>query len=79
MFWGRPDDLFTGMTLRDFDLAVRGYNDRMYDERYLLAWHAANLMGCWVKRPPSPAKLMGEDRNATKSLDELRGAPRKRK
>lgn len=62
-FWGRRDDIDTGMTLREFDLFVRGSSIKFEREQEMLAWHAANLMSMWAKKGTkiTPAKLMGKD------------------
>jgi hypothetical protein len=62
-FWGREDDIETGMSLREFDIYSRGYQNRISNQQELLAWHAANIMNMWTKKGSSvsPAKLLGKD------------------
>lgn len=61
-FWGKPYDIYTGMTLREFDLFVQGYQKRLDADRELIAWHASCLMNCWVKKRVSPDDLLGKKR-----------------
>jgi hypothetical protein len=71
-FWGRADDITTGMTLAELDLAVEAYRHRIEMQHELLAWHAANIMNMWTKRGRSITadKLMGRE-NTQLSPQEL--------
>lgn len=61
-FWGRSDDINTGMTLREFDLYVRGYQQRNKDEWRRTAWSTAYLLNAWVSKGNfTAAKLLGEE------------------
>lgn len=62
-FWGSADDIYTGMTLREFDLYAQGFKQRTEMNQELLAWHAANVMNMWTKKGHSitPAKLLGKE------------------
>jgi hypothetical protein len=71
--WGHPDDIYTGMTLSEFDIYVRGHMKRMETNQELLAWHAANLMNCWTKKKVTADKLLGRKETANpQSFEELR-------
>lgn len=59
-FWGRPDDVWTGLTLRDFDDIARGYESRADRELDLVATHAAWIINCWVKKGVKPHQLTGK-------------------
>ena len=70
-FWGRPDDIYTGMTLREFDLYGQGYRERVEQQvdlaKNMLAWHAANVMNCLVKRRVTADQLLGKGDQLTPS------------
>jgi len=53
------------MTYGEFLLYVDGRSENLRDERRLLAWHAANIMSMWSKKPIKPSKLLGETRSVT--------------
>jgi hypothetical protein len=59
-FWGRPDDVWSGMTLREFDDVARGYESKADRELDLVATHAAWIINCWVKKKVKPHKLTGK-------------------
>lgn len=77
-FWGRADDISTGLSLRELDLVVRGAQARAEREQRLVAWHAANVMNMWAKRGTkiTADKLLGKDesnvdpRELTRQLQE---------
>ena len=64
-FWGKPDDIYTGLTLAEFDALARGYQKRMQDMQELLAWHAANTMSMHAKKGTriTPDKLLGRNKD----------------
>jgi len=64
-FWGRADDISTGLSLFEFDQVMRGAKLRMDRDQQLAAWHAANIMGMWAKRGSriTPDKLLGNDKS----------------
>lgn len=66
-FWGRPDDIYTGLTLREFDLFVQGKTKEVERSQEMLAWHAANIMSMWAKKGSkiTPAKLLGRSESIT--------------
>ena len=53
-------DQFGRLTPGEFEELSAGYNWRQYENRKLLAWHAANLMNVWTKRNVTVNKLMGK-------------------
>lgn len=61
-FWGDAGDIYSGMSLREFDLFVQGYQKRLEVNREVLAWHAACIMNCWTKRKVSVEDLLGKKR-----------------
>jgi hypothetical protein len=70
-FWGHPGDIDTGLTLREFDYCVEAYSRRMEGVQAMMAWHAANIMNVWTKRPVQPEKLLGKQKKI--DLDEFMG------
>lgn len=51
---------------------MRGYAKRMEHNHELLAWHAANMMNCWVKKKVTVDRLLGrKEDQAPQSLAEL--------
>jgi len=53
-------------------LACKGYGKRIDTQRTLLAWTQRNLMGCWVKRPPSINRLLGKPSLLGKSKEHVK-------
>lgn len=70
-FWGKPDDVSTGLTLRELDLLIRGRQKRESADYRQLATLAYWLLGAWVKRPPKPEKLMGEKTGTSTDADDF--------
>lgn len=66
------------MTLREFDIYVRGYTKRIEHGRELLAWHAANLMNCWVKKKVTVDRLLGRGEAQPQTFDEMQQMMRER-
>ena len=56
---GLPYHGVWSMTPREIQLVVDGYRKRSEREQELMAWHAANIMNCWVKKKVTPQKLLG--------------------
>jgi len=63
-FWGRADDIWTGLTLREFDVIVQGYARRLEQIDHRVATHAAWLMSMWAKKGSNITadKLLGKER-----------------
>jgi hypothetical protein len=57
-FWGRPDDLSTGMTIKEFSDYVESHRRKFEIQMEQLAWVCANIMNCWVKKAIKPEKLL---------------------
>ena len=61
-FWGLADNIDTGLTLREFDSYLQGYQQRNKDEWRRTAWSTAYLLNAWVSKGNfTAAKLLGED------------------
>jgi hypothetical protein len=56
---GLMQDQFWRLTFHEFGLVIAGYAERTRNQRRMLAWMQSNLMGCWIKHPPSINRLMG--------------------
>lgn len=86
-FWGQPDDIYTGMSLRELETYGEGFKQRQEIELDIMAWHAAHIMSMWAKKGHriSPAKLRGKDeaamdpRTLQKELNELAAKQKNRK
>lgn len=63
-FWGDPGDIMTGMSLREWDLFSRGFQQRQDVEQRRIAWLSANIMNCWAKpgKAITPDKLLGTEK-----------------
>lgn len=61
-FWGRPDDLWTGVTLKEFYLMVRQHNKKSKNEWRRTAQLASWLLSAWSKKGkgPTAGELLGE-------------------
>jgi len=57
-FWGRPDDLSTGMTIKEFSDYVESHRRKFDIQMEQLAWVCANIMNCWIKKPVKPERLL---------------------
>jgi len=64
-------DAFWQLTFHEFCCASRGYAKRIETTRVMLAWTQRNLMGCWVKRPPSINRLLGKPSLLGKSKEQV--------
>lgn len=61
-FWGRPDDIGTGITLRELSVIIKGHQARTRREMEMLAWACANIMNCWTKKKIKPADLLPREK-----------------
>lgn len=61
--WGKPGDIDSGLTLREFDLAVQAYQTKQKHNQRLAAWHVHWLVNLWAKGKHTPASLLGEKDN----------------
>ena len=57
-FWGKPDDIYSGMTIREFSIYVAGYRRRFENQMEQLARVCANIMSCWSKKPVKMEHLL---------------------
>jgi hypothetical protein len=61
------------MSSGEFSCFMRGQVKREEQQMQKLAWHAANLMNCWVKKRITPRKLLGKANDLTgASAEEIR-------
>jgi len=65
-FWGSPDDISTGMTIREFDFHVKGYQKRFDLQMEQLAWVCSNVMSCWSKKPVKMSHLLPKKKKEEK-------------
>ena len=57
-FWGRPDDIGTGITLRELSVILKGHEAQTRRQMEMLAWTCANIMNCWTKKTIKPKDLL---------------------
>jgi len=91
-FWGKPDDIGTGITLRELSVILKGHEARSRRQMEMLAWTCANIMNCWSKKKIKPSDLLPREkgkmsgpseyeqkRSMPKTIDGIRSMMRKRK
>ena len=52
------------MTPAEFRMHAEGYNKRTEFQMRMMAWHATNLMNCWVKRRVKIDDLLPRQKDA---------------
>lgn len=64
-FWGDPDDIYTGMTLAEYDLQMQGFQAKQDLEWQRAAFISANIMNLFVKKGEhiSPQDLLSEKKD----------------
>lgn len=70
-FLGDPSDVYSGWTLYDYDVAIRGFQKRIEREDYMLMLSTSYIMGMWAGKGTkiTPEKLLGI-KNKTTEIDE---------
>jgi len=51
---------FWGLTQQELGWYLTAWRKRENRRLEVLAWHAANIMSCWTKRPVKPASLLNK-------------------
>lgn len=74
-FWGRPDDIYTGITIKEFYNLIQAYNEKKKADHMLAASHAAWIMNCWTKKRVTPEQLLGVKKLDGKKAQELLSGP----
>jgi len=61
-FWGIPDDIGTGVTLRELSVMFKGHQAQQRRQMEMLAWACANIMNCWTKKKIKPKDLLPREK-----------------
>lgn len=65
-FWGRPDDVWTGLTVREFVDVANAHRRRQEAKQDLVFMHAAHLMNMWSKKAVKLEQLTGRKPTTTR-------------
>lgn len=69
-FWGRPDDIWTGLTVREFVAEADAFRVREERTQDLVFAHAVNLMNMWSKKAIKLEQLTGRRRKPKKKAED---------
>lgn len=74
-FWGRPEDICTGITIKELFNLIQAYNEKQRAKHFLVATHASWIMNCWTKKKIKPEQLLGiKNTDGKKAIELLSGA-----
>jgi hypothetical protein len=71
-FWGRPDDIGTGVTLRELSVMFKGHQVQQKRQMEMLAWACANIMNCWSKKSIKPKDLLPKEKGVASDYENQR-------